>query len=153
MANDAVLKLEGKEFPLPTMVGSEGEKAIDVRNLRAQTGYITYDDGFGNTGSCTSGITFIDGDAGILRYRGYPIEQLAEHSSFVETAYLIIHGELPNAKQRRACPYAVPNDDPCCDRSRLSARASNGRIAYGNEIGAWAQYTNARNRCYGSNGQ
>ena len=101
MANDAVLKIEGKEFPLPTMVGSEGEKAIDVRNLRAQTGYITYDDGFGNTGSCTSGITFIDGDAGILRYRGYPIEQLAEHSSFVETAYLIIHGELPNAKQRR----------------------------------------------------
>ncbi|MFM9079959.1 MAG: citrate/2-methylcitrate synthase, partial [Opitutaceae bacterium] len=94
MANDAVLKLEGKEFILPTMVGSEGEKAIDVRNLRAQTGYITYDDGFGNTGSCTSGITFIDGDAGILRYRGYPIEQLAEHSSFVETAYLIIHGEL-----------------------------------------------------------
>ena len=101
MANDAVLKLEGKEHVLPTMVGSEGEKAIDVRNLRAQTGYITYDDGFGNTGSCTSGITFIDGDAGILRYRGYPIEQLAEHSSFVETAYLISHGELPNAKQRR----------------------------------------------------
>jgi citrate synthase len=101
MANDAVLKLEGKEFLLPTMVGSEGEKAIDVRNLRAQTGHITYDDGFGNTGSCTSGITFIDGDAGVLRYRGYPIEQLAEHSSFVETAYLIIHGELPTAQQRR----------------------------------------------------
>ncbi|MFM8336782.1 MAG: citrate (Si)-synthase, partial [Opitutaceae bacterium] len=58
MANDAVLKIEGKEFPLPTMVGSEGEKAVDVRNLRAQTGFITYDDGFGNTGSCTSGITF-----------------------------------------------------------------------------------------------
>ena len=63
MANDAVLKLEGKEYALPTMVGSEGEKAIDVRNLRAQTGHITYDDGFGNTGSCTSAITFIDGDA------------------------------------------------------------------------------------------
>ncbi len=101
MPQDAVLKLEGKDYKLPTLVGSEGEKAIDVRNLRAQTGYITYDDGFGNTGSCLSDITFIDGDAGILRYRGYPIEQLAQQSSFVETAYLIINGELPNPKQRR----------------------------------------------------
>ena len=102
MANDAVLKLEGKEFPLPTMVGSEGEKAIDVRNLRAQTGYITYDDGFGNTGSCTSGITFIDGDAGILRYRGYPIEQLAEKSTYLEVAYLLLNGELPDSMQLAA---------------------------------------------------
>jgi citrate synthase len=101
MSNEATLHLEGKEFKLPLMSGSEGEKAVDVRNLRAQTGYITYDDGFGNTGSCLSDITFIDGDAGILRYRGYPIEQLAEHSSFVETAYLIIHGDLPNPAQRR----------------------------------------------------
>ncbi len=100
MPNDAVLKIEGKEYTLPTIVGSEGEKAIDVRNVRAQTGYITYDDGFGNTGSCLSGITFIDGDAGILRYRGYPIEQLAANSSFVETAYLIINGELPTPAQR-----------------------------------------------------
>jgi len=101
MPNDAVITIEGKAYPAPTLVGSEGEKAIDVRHLRAQTGYITYDDGFGNTGSCLSNITFIDGDAGILRYRGYPIEQLAEHSSFVETAYLIINGELPNARERR----------------------------------------------------
>jgi citrate synthase len=101
MATTASLKIDDKEYPLPVMVGTEGEKAIDVRNLRAQTGYITYDDGYGNTGSCLSEITFIDGDAGILRYRGYPIEQLAEHSSFVETAYLIIHGNLPNPTERR----------------------------------------------------
>ena len=101
MQNDAILQLEGKEYKLPIIVGSEGEKAIDVRNLRAQSGCITYDDGFGNTGSCLSDITFIDGDAGILRYRGYPIEQLAEHSSFVETAHLIIHGHLPNSVERR----------------------------------------------------
>ncbi|HWA85994.1 MAG TPA: citrate synthase [Opitutus sp.] len=101
MPNEAVLNLEGKEHRFPTITGSEGEKAIDVRQLRADTGYITFDDGFGNTGSCLSGITFIDGDKGILRYRGYPIEQLAEHSSFVETAYLIINGELPNPKERR----------------------------------------------------
>jgi len=101
MSKEATLQLEGKEFKLPVIVGSEGEKALDVRNLRAQTGAITYDDGFGNTGSCLSEITFIDGDAGILRYRGYAIEDLAEHSSFVETAYLIIHGNLPNSVERR----------------------------------------------------
>ena len=80
------------------MVGTEGEKAVDIGKLRAETGYITYDDGFGNTGSCTSSITFIDGEVGNLRYRGYPIEQLAEKSNFVETAYLIIHGELPTER-------------------------------------------------------
>ena len=101
MANEATLHLEGKDYKLPVIVGSEGETAVDVRNLRAQSGAITYDDGFGNTGSCLSDITFIDGDVGILRYRGYPIEDLAEHSSFVETAYLIINGELPNPKERR----------------------------------------------------
>ena len=101
MSNDAILKLDGKDYALPIITGSEGERAIDVRNLRAQTGCITYDDGFGNTGSCLSDITFIDGDVGILRYRGYPIEQLAEHSSFVETSYLIIHGHLPNPIERR----------------------------------------------------
>ncbi len=101
MSKEATLQFEGKEFKLPVIVGTEGEKALDVRNLRAQTGAITYDDGFGNTGSCLSDITFIDGDAGVLRYRGYAIEDLAEHSSFVETAYLIIHGNLPNSAERR----------------------------------------------------
>ncbi len=101
MANEATLRFEGKDYELPVIVGTENEKAIDVRNLRTQTGAITYDDGFGNTGSCLSDITYIDGDAGILRYRGFAIEELAEHSSFVETAYLIIHGHLPSPKERR----------------------------------------------------
>jgi citrate synthase len=97
----ATLRFEGKDYTLPTTVGSEGERAIDIGKLRAETGAITYDDGFGNTGSCMSSVTFIDGEVGILRYRGYPIEQLAEKSNFVETAYLIISGELPTVEQRR----------------------------------------------------
>ena len=100
MAKFATLKLDEKEITLPVLTGSEGEKAIDISKLRADTGHITFDDGFGNTGSCTSKITFIDGEAGILRYRGYPIEQLAEKSNFVETAYLVRHGELPTSEQR-----------------------------------------------------
>jgi citrate synthase len=100
MPKTALLKLDEKEIALPVIVGSEGEKAVDISKLRSDTGYITYDDGFGNTGACTSNITFIDGDIGILRYRGYPIEQLAEKSTFVETAYLVIYGELPTAAQR-----------------------------------------------------
>jgi len=100
MPKTALLKLDEKEIALPVIVGSEGEKAIDIAKLRSDTGYITYDDGFGNTGSCTSSVTYIDGEVGILRYRGYPIEQLAEKSSFVETAYLVIYGELPTPEQR-----------------------------------------------------
>ncbi len=100
MAKFATLKLDDKEITLPVLTGSEGEKAIDISKLRADTGHITFDDGFGNTGSCTSKITYIDGEAGILRYRGYPIEQLAEKSNFVETAYLVMHGELPTSDQR-----------------------------------------------------
>ena len=99
MSNEAKLELGGKTFTLPTLVGSENEKAVDISALRANTGYITIDDGYGNTGSCVSNITFIDGDKGILRYRGIPIEELAKKSNFVETAYLIIYGDLPNSKQ------------------------------------------------------
>jgi len=95
METEAVITLNGKSHPYPVITGTENERAIDIRKLRADTGFICYDDGYGNTGSCTSQITFIDGDAGILRYRGYPIEQLAEHSNFLETAYLVIYGELP----------------------------------------------------------
>jgi len=102
MAHTASLRIDDKEIPLPTMEGSEGEKAIDTRKLRADTGYICYDQGYGNTGSCESKVTFLDGENGILRHRGYPIEQLAQHSDFVETAYLIIYGELPNAEKRQA---------------------------------------------------
>jgi citrate synthase len=102
MPHDATLKLDGKEYPLQVIVGTEGEKALDTRKLRADTGFICYDQGFGNTGSCESAITFLDGDNGILRHRGIPIEQLAHDSDFVETAYLVIYGELPNQAKRKA---------------------------------------------------
>src|SRR5277367_5843115 len=101
MSKEAKLELDGKVFTLPTVEGSEGEKAVDVSQLRATTGYITLDDGYGNTGSCASKITFIDGDKGILRYRGISIEELAAKSNFIETAYLIIYGSLPTHTQLR----------------------------------------------------
>ena len=91
----AKIIIDGKEHTYPVLVGTENEKAIDIRKLRSETGYITFDDGYGNTGSCLSDITFIDGEKGILRHRGVPIEQLAEKSTFLCTAYLIIYGELP----------------------------------------------------------
>lgn len=100
MANFATLKIDDKEVTLPVVTGSEGEKGIDIGKLRSETGCITFDDGFGNTGSCMSKVTYIDGEVGILRYRGYPIEQLAEKSNFVETSYLVVHGELPTSEQR-----------------------------------------------------
>ena len=102
MSNEAKIDLDGKIVSLPIVEGSEGEKAVDVSGLRAASGYITLDDGYGNTGSCTSKITFIDGDKGILRYRGIAIEELAEKSTFVETAYLVIYGHLPTHAQLRA---------------------------------------------------
>ena len=95
----AKLTVRGKTLDLPLVTGSEGELAMDVEKLRAQTGLITMDPGYGNTGSCRSAITFIDGDKGILRYRGYPIEVLAEKSTFLEVAWLLIHGELPSRTQ------------------------------------------------------
>jgi citrate synthase len=95
MSNVAKLELDGKTYELPVVIGSEGEKGIDISQLRAATEHITLDDGYGNTGSCRSAVTFIDGEKGILRYRGIPIEQLAEHSSFVEAAFLLIYGHLP----------------------------------------------------------
>jgi citrate synthase len=101
MSKEAKLELDGKAYALPTVEGSEGEKAVDISSLRANTGYITLDDGYGNTGSCVSKITFIDGERGILQYRGIPIEELAEKSTFIETAYLVIYGDLPNHGQLR----------------------------------------------------
>jgi len=92
----AQITVGGKTYEYPVIVGTENEKAIDVRSLRKDSGYITFDDGYGNTGSCLSDITFIDGEKGILRHRGIPIEQLAERSTFLCTAYLIIYGELPS---------------------------------------------------------
>ena len=99
MTKNATLSYDGKSFDLPVVVGTENETAVDISNLRAKSGLITLDNGYANTGACNSRITFIDGEQGILRYRGYPVEELAERSSFVETAYLLIFGELPTAAQ------------------------------------------------------
>ena len=99
MADTARLQIGDQSVELPIVEGSEDEKALDISALRSETGHITLDQGYGNTGSCQSGITFIDGDKGILRYRGYGIEDLSEHSNFIETSYLLIWGELPTAAQ------------------------------------------------------
>ncbi|MCL2260943.1 MAG: citrate synthase [Fibromonadales bacterium] len=99
--NAAKLNIDGKEYSLPIVKGTQNELAMDISKLRDQSGYITLDDGFSNTGSCTSAITYIDGDKGILRYRGYPIEELAEKSTFVETAWTIIWGRLPTPTELR----------------------------------------------------
>ena len=99
MNETAKLTLEGKEYELPVIVGTENEKAVDISKLRAQSGYVTLDTGYMNTGSTRSAITYLDGEQGILRYRGIPIEQLAEKSTFVETSYLLIYGELPTRDQ------------------------------------------------------
>ena len=114
-----VAKLElpdGKIIELPIIIGSENEHALDISKLRDQSGYVTLDDGYGNTGSCLSAITYIDGDKGILRYRGYPIEQLAEKSTFLETSYLLINGELPTKDQlatfsRRVSRHTLIHED------------------------------------------
>lgn len=100
MSETAKLVIEGTEYELPVIEGSEGEKAIDIRKLRGTTGYVTLDSGYKNTGATTSAITFLDGENGVLRYRGYPIEQLAEKSSFLEVAHLLIYGELPTQEER-----------------------------------------------------
>ena len=93
------IRLGSENFEFPIIEGTEGEKALDTRTLRAKSGCITFDEGYGNTGSCISDITFINGEKGILRHRGYAIEELAEHSSFLETAMLVIYGSLP----QKAC--------------------------------------------------
>lgn len=98
--NDFIkITFNNKTYKLPVVEGSEGEKAIDISNLRQKTGLIALDPGFSNTGSCISSITYLDGEKGILRYRGIPVEQLAKHSSFTETAYLLINGVLPTRKE------------------------------------------------------
>jgi citrate synthase len=98
-ADVATLRIGDREAELPIVHGTEGDDALDIAKLRSETGLVTLDHGYGNTGACTSAITFLDGEEGILRYRGYPIEQLAEHSTFLEVAYLLIWGELPTSGQ------------------------------------------------------
>jgi citrate synthase len=103
----AELNIEGRSYSLPIIEGTEGEKAIDIRNLRQDTGYITLDKGYMNTGSCASEITYLDGSKGILSYRGYSIEDLAENCSFVEVAYLLLHGHLPTADEYQHFSYLL----------------------------------------------
>ncbi len=107
MSDTAQLKIGDKTYELPVIEGTEGEKAIDISKLRDQTGYVTLDIGYKNTGATQSSITFLDGELGILKYRGYPIEQLAEKSSFIEVAYLLIYGELPTQKQLTDFQYEI----------------------------------------------
>jgi citrate synthase len=99
MGEKLKIEFEGNIYELPVITGSEGEKAVDITGLRQKTGLITYDPGLGNTGSCKSSITFMDGERGILRYRGIPIEQLAESATFKETVYLLINGVLPTVSE------------------------------------------------------
>ena len=99
MSDSVKLTYQDKTFDFPLVKGSENEKGIDIKSLRAQTGLITYDPGYKNTGSCKSGVTFLNGEEGILRYRGYSIEDLCEKSSFIEVAFLLIFGELPTKSE------------------------------------------------------
>ena len=99
MKTTAILIVDGKSYELPIIEATDGNDAIDISGLRRETGFITYDPGFRNTGGCVSAISYMDGEDGILRYRGIPIEQLAERSSFIETAYLLINGELPTSDE------------------------------------------------------
>src|SRR5690606_13446483 len=99
MSKTAILEIDGKRYEFPVIVGTENEVGIDVEKLRALSGAITMDPGYKNTGSCTSAITYLDGEEGILRYRGYAIEDLADKACFLEVCYLLVFGELPNKKQ------------------------------------------------------
>ena len=99
MSKTATLEFDGKKYEFPVTVGTEDEIGIDIKKLRGEAGLITLDPGFKNTGSCESAITFLDGEKGILRYRGYAIEDLAEKADFLEVVYLLIFGELPNKEQ------------------------------------------------------
>ena len=97
----------GRRYELPVMQGTTGPDVIDVRRLYQDTGFFTFDPGYTSTGSCESAITYIDGDKGVLLYRGYPIEQLADHSDFMEVCYLLLYGDLPNADQKRRFEHDI----------------------------------------------
>jgi citrate synthase len=112
---DYALTLPEGQVPLELTAATEGPPGIDVGSLLKRTGHVTLDVGYVNTASCTSAITYIDGDAGILRYRGYPIEQLAQHSSFVEVAYLLIYGDLPSPAELDDFTERIRT--PCCTKT------------------------------------
>ena len=107
MSDTATLKLGDKDLGMPVLSGTVGPDVIDIRKLYGQTGAFTYDPGFTSTASCQSAITYIDGEAGILLHRGYPIDQLAEQSSFPEVSYLLLHGELPSQAELEKFAYTI----------------------------------------------
>ena len=121
---------DGSELDLPLSTATEGSAGADISKLLSSTGLVTYDPGFANTAACSSAITYIDGDAGILRYRGYPIEQLAEKSTFLEVSYLLIYGELPTAAELAEFTGRIRRT-PCCTRtssgSSTASRATRTR--------------------------
>ena len=136
---DFELKHPGGQLPLPVAEASEGPSGLEAGSLLKETGYVTLDPGFVNTASCSSTITFIDGDEGILRYRGYPIDQLAEKSSFLEVSYLLIYGELPTPAELEAFSDPHPQPHPAARgpapvlRRLPARRAPDGRAVLGGE--------------------
>ena len=136
---DFELKHPGGQLPLPVAAATEGPSGLEVGNLLKETGHVTLDPGFVNTASCASTITFIDGDEGILRYRGYPIDQLAEKSSFLEVSYLLIYGELPTAAELEAFtdrirrPHAAARGPAPVLRRLPARRAPDGRAVVGGQ--------------------
>lgn len=123
MSDKAKLVLGDKTFELPTFTGSEGEKAIDITKLRAETGYVTLDTGYMNTGACTSAITFLDGEKGILKYRGYNIEEIAEKSTFLEASYLVFYGKLPTAAELKTFQDRIASFDDIPDGLKAMIKA------------------------------
>jgi citrate synthase len=126
---DAIMRTGEKEVTFPLVKATEGSDAYDVSKLLKETGRVTLDPAFVNTASCRSAITYIDGDAGILRYRGYPIEQLAESSTFLETSHLLIYGELPSAPEladfdARICRCCPPRSRHCPPSTRTASTRS-----------------------------
>ncbi|MFL5783829.1 MAG: citrate synthase [Bacteriovoracaceae bacterium] len=123
MSDKAKLVLGDKTFELPTFTGSEGEKAVDITKLRAETSYVTLDSGYMNTGACTSAITFLDGEKGILKYRGYSIEEIAEKSSFIESSYLVFYGKLPTAAELKAFEQRIASFDDIPEGMKAQIKA------------------------------
>ena len=131
MTDHAVLSYKGKNYDLPIVVGTEDEHAVDISSLRGASGLITLDRGYGNTGSCESEITYIDGDKGELLHRGYPIDQLASKSHFLEVCYLLIYGELPSADKLEHFENTITRQKkwpcpPSCEQSRRARSISGG---------------------------
>ncbi len=124
MSADATLKIGGKDIEMPVRQGSIGPSVVDIAKLYGQTGMFTYDPGFTSTAACESQITYIDGDAGVLLYRGIPIEQLAEHGDFLETCHLLLYGELPTAAQKQDFDYRVTRHTMVHEQMSRSTRAS-----------------------------